>query len=138
MKGHVVIVTIELLGKKKGSTNVLVFRESNHPPFRLENHTMFPLHFGQALARLGGEESEADTMLLPYQSMAFAWDEPEFRRKTLIIKSADMPNASEGTILGRFQLETIAPGTSLNVQDAHFDGEIVADGPTRVDRKSVV
>lgn len=132
MKAQVVIVTIELIGKKKGSTNVLVFRESNHPPFRLENHTMFPLHFGQALTRRGSDELEADTMLLPYQNMAFAWDEPEFRRKTLIIKSTDVPNLSEGSVLGRFQLETIAPGTHLILQSIQFLGDIVADGPTRV------
>jgi hypothetical protein len=132
MKGHSVIVTVEVLERKKLSTNVLVFRQSSHPPFRLENHTMHPLHFGQSSTRVGSEESDVDAMLLPYQSADFAWDEPELRRRALIVKSTDSTELPEGFVLGRFHLDQIAPGTMLNLEGSLFSGEVVADGPTRV------
>lgn len=131
MKGQTVIVTFEVV-EKKGSTNMLVFRQSSHPPFRLENHTMFPLNFGQSSTRISAEENEVDAMLLPYQSADFAWDEPELRRRVLVIKTTDAPTLPEGFTLGRFHLDKIAPGTVLSLESSLFVGEIVADGPTRV------
>lgn len=73
MKGLTVIVTMEVRSRKKSSTSLLIFRQASHPPFRLENHTMHPLHFGQASSRIGFEESDVDAMLLPYQIADFAW-----------------------------------------------------------------
>jgi len=131
MKGLAVIVTVELI-EEKGGTNMLVLRRSSHPPFRLENQTMFPLLFGQSAARMGSEETETDAMLLPYQRADFAWDEPELRRRILVLKTTDNPNVPQGFVLGRFQLDKIAPGTVLSVENNSFVGEIVADGPTRV------
>jgi hypothetical protein len=133
MKGQTVIVTVELV-EKKGSTDMLVFRQSSHPPFRLENHTMFPLHYGQSSNRLGSEETEVDAMLLPYQNADFAWDEPELRRRIVVVKTTDTPTLPQGFTLGRFHLDTIAPGTVLSLESSLFAGEIVADGPTRVMR----
>ena len=133
MKGLAVIVTVELV-EKKGGTNMIVLRQSSHPPFRLENQTMFPLLFGQSLARMSSEDTEADAMLLPYQSADFAWDEPELRRRILVLKTTDNPSLPQGFVLGRFQLDKIAPGTNLTVENSSFSGEIVADGPTRVMR----
>jgi hypothetical protein len=133
MKGHAVIVTVELV-EKKGGTNMLVIRQSSHPPFRLENQTMFPLLFGQSLTRLSSEETESDAMLLPYQRADFAWDEPELRRRVLVLKTTDNPSLPQGFVLGRFQLDKIAPGTVLSVESSSFAGEIVTDGPTRVMR----
>lgn len=134
MKGQTVIVTVELI-EKKGATNMIFLRQSSHPPFRLENHTMFPLHFGQSSARMGSEDTEVDSMLLPYQSTDFAWDEPELRRRILIVKTTDLSTSSpQGCTLGRFQLDKLAPGTTLSLENALFAGEIVADGPTRVVR----
>ncbi len=133
MKGQTVIVTVELI-EKKSSTNMIILRQSSHPPFRLENHTMFPLHFGQSSARMGSEDTEIDAMLLPYQSTDFAWDEPELRRRVLLVKTTDCPPLPQGCTLGRFQLDKLAPGTILSLESALFAGEIVADGPTRVMR----
>lgn len=132
MKGYTVIVTVEVLEKKKSSTSVLVFRQSSHPPFRLENHTMHPLHFGQSLGRVSSEDSDIDSMLLPYQSADFAWDEPEKRRRSLIVKSTSSNEILEDYVLGRFNLDRIAPGTELKLESTLFAGELVADGPTRV------
>lgn len=131
MKGLTVIITVEL-AEKKGGTSLLVLRQSNYPPFRLENHTMFPLLFGQSAVRMSSEENEADAMLLPYQRVNFAWDEPELRRRILVVKMTDNPNLPHNFVLGRFQLDKIAPGTLLSVDSNFFSGEIVADGPTRV------
>jgi hypothetical protein len=132
MKGYTVIVTVEVIERKKSSTSLLVFRQSSHPPFRLENHTMYPLHFGQSSTRVGSEDSDVDSMLLPYQSADFAWDEPELRRRALIVKSTGSTDLAENYMLGRFNLDRIAPGTELNLESTLFAGEVVADGPTRV------
>jgi hypothetical protein len=136
MKGHTVIVTMEIRSRQKSSTSLLIFRQSSHPPFRLENHTMHPLHFGQSSARIGLEESDVDAMLLPYQSADFAWDEPESRRRALVVKSSGPAGSPDDFTLGRFQLDRIAPGTILNIESRVFAGEVVADGPTRVLRIS--
>lgn len=136
MKGQSIIVTIELRATKQSATSLLVFRQSNYPPFRLENHTMHLLRFGQSLSVLGQEESECDSMLLQYQSADFAWDEPELRRRILIVKSSGSTGFVEDTALGRFSLDKIAPGTAIKLENDIFTAEIVADGPTRVLRVS--
>eukprot|EP00934_Nitzschia_sp_Nitz4_P009488 Nitzschia sp. Nitz4//scaffold8_size234185//25292//37594//NITZ4_001234-RA/size234185-snap-gene-0.4-mRNA-1//1//CDS//3329559737//9478//frame0 len=132
MKGLTIIVTAELLARKKSSTNVIVLRQSSHPPFRVENHTMVPLRFGQSLTMIGSEDPNIDTMLLPYQISPFAWDEPELRRRILVAKTSDAPGQPGGHTLGRFQLEKIAPGGRTSLDSSIFTAEVVADGPTRV------
>ena len=136
MKGQTVIVTVEVRATKKSGTSLLVFRQSNHPPFRLENHTMHPLRFGQAVSVLSAEESECDSLLLQYQNADFAWDEPELRRRALVIKSSEFSGATEERTLGRFLLDRIAPGTAIKLENNQFAAEVVADGPTRVLRIS--
>ena len=54
------------------------------------------------------------------------------RRRALILKSAGSTETSEDLLLGRFQLDRIAPGTDLSLENPLFTGEVVADGPTRV------
>jgi hypothetical protein len=138
MKEYTIIATVEVHARKKSATSLIIFRQASHPPFRLENHTMYPLHFGQSKALLGPEESALDSMLLPYQSANFAWDEPEVRRRAMIVKAAgstDLPSQIDA-MLGRFYLDRIAPGTELKLESPLFSGEIVADGPTRVLRIS--
>jgi hypothetical protein len=131
MKGETVIVTFEVRVEKKSSTCLLIFRRSSHPPFRLENHTMYPLHFGQSSTRISSQESDVDAMLLPYQNADFAWDEPELRRRALVIKSSGLANGRD-FFLGRFRLDRLAPGANLKLDSPLFVGEVVADGPTRV------
>jgi hypothetical protein len=86
MKGEAVIVTVEVQAEKNSSTYSLVFRQSTNPPFRLENQTMHPVYFGQSAITRSSQEADTDTMLLPYQSADFAWDEPELRRRAMLIK----------------------------------------------------
>eukprot|EP00980_Cylindrotheca_fusiformis_P009341 scaffold2047_cov129-Cylindrotheca_fusiformis.AAC.20 len=131
MKGETVIVTFEVRVEKKSSTCLLIFRESSHPPFRLENHTMYPLHFGQSSTKLASQSSDIDAMLLPYQNVNFAWDQPELRRRALVIRSSGLANGRD-FFLGRFYLDRLAPGTNLKLNSSLFTGEVVADGPTRV------
>ncbi|KAL3924426.1 MAG: hypothetical protein SGILL_001055 [Bacillariaceae sp.] len=136
MRAQAVIATVEIRAMNKSATSLLVFRQSNHPPFRLENHTMHPLQFGQSLSILGQEESECDSLLLQYQNADFAWDEPELRRRALIVKTSGASAVIEDMILGRFLLDKIAPGTAIKLDTDKFAAEIVADGPTRVLRIS--
>jgi len=134
MKGQIVIVTVEVRTTKKSAVSLIVFRESSYPPFRLENHTMYPLNFGQALSRLGAEENDLDSLLLQYQNEDFAWDEPESHRRALIIQASN--DKPRDIVLGRFPLDKIAPGTVLKLDSDLFTAEVVADGPTRVLRVS--
>jgi hypothetical protein len=136
MKGHSFIITVELRASKQAATSLLVFRQTTYPPFRLENHTMHPLRFGQSLSVLGQEENECDSMLLQYQNADFAWDNPEVRRRTLIVTASSSNGYTEETVLGKFLLDKIAPGTAIKLDNDVFTAEIVADGPTRVLRIS--
>jgi hypothetical protein len=136
MKGYTVIATVDFQARKS-ATSLIVFRVASHPPFRLENHTMHPLYFGQSTIFLGSDESALDSMLLPYQNADFAWDEPEVLRRAVTVKAAgtDLPNSVDA-MLGRFYLDRIAPGMELNLESRLFKGECVPDGPTRVLRIS--
>jgi len=136
MKGQTIIVTVEVRSNKKSATNLIVFRESNHPPFRLENHTMYPLRFGQALSGLGSEDNDCDSLLLQYQNEDFAWDEPESSRRALLIKASGSVDNPRDIVFGKFPLDKIAPGTILKLESDLFTAEVVADGPTRVFRVS--
>jgi len=132
MKAQSTIVTVEVLERKKAASTVLIFRQSVYPPFRLENHTMHPLTFGQSATSISVDETDADVMLLPYQTADFAWDEPELRKRTLFIAASDSAVLHDGFVVGRFQLDQIAPGTMLHLESDLLAGEIVADGPIRV------
>ncbi len=136
MKGQTIIVTVEVRASKKSSTYLVVFHESSHPPFRLENHTMYPLSFGQALSGLGSEDQDCDSLLLQYQNENFAWDEPELTRRALLLKASVSLNNLRDVIFARFALDKIAPGTVLKLESELFMAEVVADGPTRVLRIS--
>lgn len=136
MKAQTIIVTVEVRATKKSATNLVVFHESSHPPFRLENHTMYPLSFGQALSGLGGEDKDCDSLLLQYQNESFAWDEPELNRRALLLKASGSFDSPRDVVFGRFQLDKIAPGTELKLESELFTAEVVADGPTRVLRIS--
>ena len=136
MKGQTIIVTVEVRAIKKSATYLVVFHESSHPPFRLENHTMYPLSFGQSLSGLGSEDNDCDSLLLQYQNENFAWDEPELTRRALLLKSSVSMNNPRDMVFGRFPLDKIAPGTILQLESELFAAEVVADGPTRVLRIS--
>jgi hypothetical protein len=97
---------------------------------------MHPLRFGQSFSVLGPEENEFDSLLLQYQNADFAWDEPELRRRALVIKSSGSTVVPEGIVLGRFMLDRVAPGSVVKLENDKFIGEVVADGPTRVLRIS--
>lgn len=131
MKGERVIVTVEVQAEKNSATCLLVFRQATNPPFRLENQTMHPLYFGQSATARSSKEADADTMLLPYQSADFAWDEPELRRRAMLIKYRD-PRNGRDSVLGRFFLDRSVPGSKPTVENSSFAMVVVADGPTRV------
>jgi hypothetical protein len=61
MKPLTMIVTVERVSKNTG-TSILIFRKTRSPPFRLENHTMYPLLFGQLTSRMTSEESRVDSV----------------------------------------------------------------------------
>eukprot|EP00534_Pseudo-nitzschia_fraudulenta_P006167 CAMPEP_0201189924 /NCGR_PEP_ID=MMETSP0851-20130426/138919_1 /ASSEMBLY_ACC=CAM_ASM_000631 /TAXON_ID=183588 /ORGANISM="Pseudo-nitzschia fraudulenta, Strain WWA7" /LENGTH=775 /DNA_ID=CAMNT_0047475851 /DNA_START=61 /DNA_END=2388 /DNA_ORIENTATION=- len=136
MKGQTIIVTVEVRATKKSATCDVVFRESSHPPFRLENHTMYPISFGQAVSGLESEENDYNSLLLQYQNENFAWDEPELNRRALLIKASGSINSPRDVVFGKFALDKIAPGTVLKLDTDLFTAEVVADGPTRVLRVS--
>lgn len=144
LKGQVIIAEVEFIQKKNSGGNVLIFREVPHPPFRLENQTMQALHFGQSSVFFGSERGHPssrvslDSTILPYHHAEFAWDEPDEGRRSLVVEIADLGNTGEHglyvqrNIIGRFNLDRMAPGTQLRLSNSMYSGQIVADGPTRV------
>ena len=139
LKGHTIIVNAEVHAKQKSGTCIIVLRAASHPPFRFENHTMYPLEFVQTYLATNEndiiynrEVASSETILLPYHHADFAWDEPEHRRKSVKFEVADFGNRVNQPILGRFNLDRIAPGTELKMESRLFVGQVVADGPTRV------
>lgn len=71
-----------------------------------------------------------------YSTACTCSDEPESRRRALIVKSTGPPGSADDFTLGYFQLDQIAPGSLLKIESKIFAGEVCADGPTRVVRIS--
>ena len=143
LKRQVIIVNAEIHAKQTNGTCMIVLRAASHPPFRFENNTMYPLSFLQAnLATnendivYNREVASSETILLPYHHEDFAWDEPEHTRKSVQFEVADFGNRVKQAMLGRFNLDRIAPGTELKMDSPVFIGQVLADGPTRVLRIS--
>jgi SHR-binding domain of vacuolar-sorting associated protein 13 len=144
LKGHTMIVNIEFTASRSGTT-LIVFRVASHAPYRLENNTLLPLHFHQTsiFQSLRMTQRHQEAVILPYHSSDFAWDEPDFGRRSISILVADfgdLPNRMTGTYLGCFRLDYLAPGTDVKLAASRLELEakIVADGPTRVLRISEV
>mmetsp|Transcript_40995 Transcript_40995/g.123700 ORF Transcript_40995/g.123700 Transcript_40995/m.123700 type:complete len:3362 (-) Transcript_40995:38-10123(-) len=140
LTGNIIICSVELYESQTGTT--VVFSAAIAPPFRLENHSLRPLQFGQScylIDRIKGTSSVGDvTYLLPYHNANFAWDEPDETLRTVFIEVADfgLKGQSERQMLGVFRLDVLAPGSSLRLKNSEFYADIVADGPTRVLRIS--
>jgi hypothetical protein len=144
LKGQVIIAEVEFIKGRNSGGNVLVFREVSHPPFRIDNQTMQALHYGQSSVIFGSERGNMasrvclDSTILPYHHAEFAWDEPDEGRRKLVVEQADLGNTGDHCVyghrkmIGRFDLDRMAPGTQLRMSDSMYSGQIVADGPTRV------
>jgi hypothetical protein len=144
LKGQVIIAEVEFIEGKNSGGNVLVFREVSHPPFRIDNQTMQALHYGQSSVIFGSERGNAssrvslNSTILPYHQAEFAWDEPDEGRRKLVVELADLGSTGDHCVhghrimIGRFDLDRMAPGTQLRMSDSMYSGQIVANGPTRV------
>lgn len=139
LKGHSILATVELHAKEVAGTCIIVFRPAAHAPYRIENHSMYPIQYSQKLSAFRrnrlSRDGFQDTVILPYHHADFAWDEPDFGRRSLLIEVADfgnLPNQMNRKILGSFRLDQIAPGTELRLGSPLLLGYIIADGPTRV------
>jgi hypothetical protein len=140
LKGYTVIASVEFHSRKAAGTCVIVFRAAAHPPYRIENHTMYPISYRQvprlleSLSRIS--ESSSSHVILPYHHAEFAWDEPEYGRRSVTVEVADFGNLPEGmscSPLGCFHIDSISPGTELRLPcSRYFAGKVVADGPTTV------
>jgi SHR-binding domain of vacuolar-sorting associated protein 13 len=144
LKRHTIIVSAEIHNKQKSGTIMIFLRPASHPPFRFENNTMYPLQFVQTFLSTNDDDvlrnrevASSETILLPYHHEDFAWDEPEHSRKSVQFEVADFGSAmKQPSMLGRFNLDRIAPGTELRMDSSTFVGQVLADGPTRVLRIS--
>ncbi|CAB9505998.1 protein sorting-associated protein 13C [Seminavis robusta] len=144
LRRETIIVNAEIHSKQKSGTIMIFLRPASHPPFRFENNTMYPLQFVQTFLCTNEDDvlrnrevASSETILLPYHHEDFAWDEPEHARKSVQFDAADFGNAIvQPSMLGRFNLDRMAPGTELKMESAIFIGQVIADGPTRVIRIS--
>lgn len=144
LKDHSILVTVELQGKQVSGTCILVFRKAAHAPYRIENHSMFPLQFRQKASLLTSRLSRRsdipqDTIILPYHHADFAWDEPDLGQRSVSLQVADfgnLPSNIGSKALGSFKLDRLSPGSDVRLGSPLLRGEVIADGPTRVLRVS--
>ncbi|GMI41527.1 hypothetical protein TeGR_g10714 [Tetraparma gracilis] len=161
LTGAVLIASVEFgdAGQRNNRFGVnVVFRKSECPPFRLENHTLHPLCMYQGRGReqegrgggsspdRGGETARepktSDVVLLPYHTAPYAWDDPDSGSgfRCLVIETAAGGGGGRGGggvsvaggTVGRFDMDSLAPSSTLLVEHDGFHAEIIADGPTRV------
>jgi len=138
MKGWTVIVTIEFFSSGRSPGTVLVFRPASKPPFRLENHTMHPLCFGQTsmvVQRGDTMDFSLESVLLPFHKVDYAYEEPDEAGKSVLLDLADARYSGifgPSTRLGKFALERTAPGSTVTMWNSNFWGKVKADGPIRV------
>jgi hypothetical protein len=134
------IVSIEFHTHKLNGTCLIVFRLATHAPYRIENHTMFPLQYHQipTLAQRAfstTQDSLKNTVILPFHNAEFAWDEPDYGKRSVSISIADFGDLVKNyghRLLGTFKIDSLVPGDVLDLLLPNLIGTIVADGPTRV------
>lgn len=76
-------------------------------------------------------------MILPYHHAEFAWDEPEYGRRTIKLNLADFGELKpdlDRSLLGSFKIDNVAPGAELEFLCSDLVGRVIAEGPTRVIR----
>lgn len=140
LKGHEIFVNVEFHFRQRAGTCVMIFRTAVYPPYRVENRTIHPIQFRQVsnLVDMQGVTrsgtSGVGTIILPYHDAAFAWDEPESRRRAVVVYVADFGDPSDvGTsLIGSFAIDRIVPGTELRLSRRDINAQVVSDGPTRV------
>lgn len=141
-KGHSMIASVEFHPGETAGTCVIVFRKTSHAPYRIENHTMYPLLYYQrnpftqaALSKSSPSREQQDDVVLPYHSAAFAWDEPEANWRAVGIQFADfglLPAEMSREYLGRIDLDRISPGTEVPLPAEGLVAKVIAEGPTRI------
>jgi len=104
---------------------------------------MYPIQYRQ-VSRLGerlfsrkDESLQQDHVILPYHNSEFAWDEPEYGRRTVRLHLAefgDIRMKLDRSPLGSLRIDSIAPGAELEFLCPALVGKVIADGPTRVIR----
>lgn len=140
LKESSLIVSIEFHTQKLNGTCLIVFRLATHAPYRIENHTMLPLQYRQIptmtqRAFATTYDSLKNTVILPFHNAEFAWDEPDYGKRSVSINIADFGDLVKNygcRLLGTFKIDNIAPGVVLDLLLPNLIGTIVADGPTRV------
>ena len=142
--GQAIIVTVEYKKNLPAPGCTIIFRQTEYPPFRLENESLRAFNFYQYVNPLNAIRSKLPLLfrnipkwdsrdfLLPYQKVPFAWYNPEKRNQLLVIEMRDIDNNMNIVELGRFRLDKIIPGTELNLHVPGLVIEVLADGPTRV------
>jgi hypothetical protein len=149
LRGQVLLVTVDFFIGMKSVGDRVIIRVASHPPFRIENHTIHALRFFQGYSADKGNSCHEST-LLAFQSVDFAWDEPDADLTSgnhddpsllLTLEVVDLRFSAEESeafsrVLGRLELESIAPSTDVYFSRfSHLPGvagKVVADGPTKV------
>ena len=137
------IASVEFHPGETPGTCVIVFRKASHVPYRVENHSMFPLMFFQrnpfsqpGLSKPSSVGDQQDGVVLPFHSAAFAYDEPEAPWRSVGIQFADfglLPSEMNKEYLGSFDLDHLSPGTEVQLPgDTGLVAKVIAEGPTRI------
>ncbi|GKY98564.1 hypothetical protein MPSEU_000813200 [Mayamaea pseudoterrestris] len=140
LKADLLIITVDIR-PTKGGTCLVVFRNAD-PPYRIENHTVYPIEYHQTSPLFSRNKIlrhhalPVDAVILPYHHAEFAWDEPEYGERSITLQLAHFGEARPdiGGKLGSFKLDHIAPGSELTIRIPTIIGFVDMDEATRVIR----
>jgi SHR-binding domain of vacuolar-sorting associated protein 13 len=141
LKRHTILVTVECHSKHPAGTCVVVFRKESQAPYRIENHTMYPIKYTQVpklvetVFSRNAESFFRNNVILPYHNAEFAWEEPEYGRRLINLELAEFGDLLQNLSrcqLGTIQIDTIVPGSEIVFPIANLMCKVMADGPCRV------
>lgn len=139
MKEEVLMASVDVISQRNGGSCTVILKEIVHPPYRIDNHTMTTLKYRQlqTFFESAFKEGKNDMMVMPFHGSEFAWDEPDYGPRSIVVEAANLDGSGEmagdrtENVLGRFDLDKIAPGTCFRLT-REVNGVIETDGPTRV------
>jgi SHR-binding domain of vacuolar-sorting associated protein 13 len=145
IKKRIILVTVECHSKHPAGTCIVVFRKQRQAPYRIENHSMFPIKFDQvqkfteSLFSRHVDSNATHNIILPFHNAEFAWNEPEYGRRLIRLELAefgDLLHNLSRCPLGTFSIDSIVPGSEIDLPHPNLMGKVMADGPCRVLRIS--
>jgi len=141
LKNLSVMVTVSF--RLDGATGgcLMMISTTKRPPYRVKNKAMAPIQFRQArsLIRYGpfGDTTSSEwKVVLPFHEICFAWDEPDFGLRTIVVQEAKIDTTKSSSvllpILGSYKLDSLPLGSSFEMENPAWTCSILSDGPCKI------